>query len=113
MFAYYKDELDSISAKHVALVELVREHLSERLRGNTSADLGTISEIRDLRDRLYTFVACGVHSTVKDEADSLDMVKRLGFCLTDEPPKEEKLPKTAKPSRSFPIANLANIFGVK
>jgi hypothetical protein len=87
-FAYYKDELDSISAKHVALAELVREHLSECLRGNTPADLGTLSEIRDLRDRLYTFVACGVHSTVKDEDDGLDMVKRLGFRLTGEPPKE-------------------------
>jgi hypothetical protein len=87
-FAYYRDQLDGISAKHVALVDLVSGHLSECLRGNTPADLGTLSEIRDLRDRLYTFVACGVHSTVKDEADSLDMVKRLGFCLTDEPPKE-------------------------
>ncbi len=87
-FAYYKDELDSISAKHVALVELVREHLSECLRGNTPNDVGTLGEIRDLRDRIYTFVACGVHSTVKSEADSLDMVKKLGFCLTDEPPAD-------------------------
>jgi hypothetical protein len=86
-FANYRDELDSIAAKHIALVELVREHVGECLRGNSPTDLGTLSEIRDLRDRLYTFVACGVHSTVKDEADSLDVVTRLGFCITDEPRK--------------------------
>jgi uncharacterized protein (DUF2062 family) len=86
-FAYYREEFDSIAAKHVALVELVRQHLSECLQGNTPADLGTLTEIRDLRDRLYTFVACGVHSTVKDEADSLDIVKRLGFSIPDDPPK--------------------------
>ncbi|WP_441235405.1 hypothetical protein [Bradyrhizobium sp. 930_D9_N1_4] len=84
-FANYRDELDSIGAKHVALVELVREHVGECLKGGSPTDLGTLSEVRDLRDRLYTFVACGVHSTVKNEADSLDVVEKLGFCLGGVP----------------------------
>jgi len=84
-FANYRDELDSIAAKHIALVELVREHVGECLKGSSPTDLGTLSEVRDLRDRLYTFVACGVHSTVRNEADSLDVVARLGFVIADEP----------------------------
>lgn len=86
-FANYRDDLDSIAAKHIALVELVREHVGECLKGNSPTDLGTLSEVRDLRDRLYTFVACGVHSTVRNEADSLDVVTRLGFCIADQPGK--------------------------
>ena len=84
-FANYRDELDSIAAKHIALVELVRERVGECLKGSSPTDLGTLSEVRDLRDRLYTFVACGVHSTVRNEADSLDVVARLGFVIADEP----------------------------
>lgn len=83
-FANYRNELDSIAAKHIALVELVREHVGECLKGRSPTDPGTLGEIRDLRDRLYTFVACGVHSTVKDDADSLDVVARLGFCIDGE-----------------------------
>lgn len=84
-FANYRDELDSIAAKHIALVDLVREHVGECLKGNSPTDLGTLSEVRDLRDRLYTFVACGVHSTVRNEADSLDVVARLGFSIAHDP----------------------------
>lgn len=84
-FANYEDELDSIAAKHVALVELVREHVGECLKGISPSNLGTLSEVRNLRDRLYTFVACGVHSTVSDDADSLGVVARLGFSFADEP----------------------------
>jgi hypothetical protein len=84
-FANYRDELDSIAAKHIALVELVREHVGECLKGNSPTDLGTLSEVRDLRDRLYTFVACGVHSTVRNEADSLEVVARLGFSIDHAP----------------------------
>ncbi|SFH94166.1 hypothetical protein [Bradyrhizobium sp. cf659] len=89
-FAYYRDELDSIAAKHIALVELVREHVGECLKGNSPTDPGTLSEVRDLRDRLYTFVACGVHSTVKNEADSLDVVTKLGFSFSEESRKGAK-----------------------
>src|SRR5262245_2206464 len=86
-FDYYKDELDSIAAKHVALAQLVREHLAECLRPNSSAggdsnDSAIFREIRDLRDRLYTFVACGVHSSVASDAESLEIIKKLGFAIT-------------------------------
>lgn len=83
-FANYKEELDNITAKHAALAGLVREHLIECLRGNNPADLGTLGEVRDLRDRLYTFVACGVHSSVMYESDSRDVVAKLGFAMPDD-----------------------------
>src|SRR5262249_53355924 len=86
-FDYYKEELDSIAAKHVALAGLVREHLTECLRpdsavGAESNDSATFREIRDLRDRLYTFIACGVHSSVESDAGNLEIIKKLGFAIT-------------------------------
>jgi len=90
-FDFYKDELDSIAAKHAALADLVREYVTEDLEikganafpgaadGNETA---ASRELRDLRDRLFTFVACGVHSSVKDDTESLEIVAKLGFAVT-------------------------------
>lgn len=86
-FESYKDEFDSIADKHVALAELVREHLVNR-SSTDAAEYSMPREIRDLRDRLYTFVACGVHSSVKVDAQSLEIIRRLGFAI--RPTNERK-----------------------
>jgi hypothetical protein len=87
-FEYYKDELDSINACHVAIADPVRQHLAARFSINTSSQHSTASDqddaaasrgIRDLRDRLYAFVACGVNASVKTDADSFKILGRLGF----------------------------------
>jgi len=79
-FESYKAEFESIGDKHVALTELVRQHVAERSRAD-AADSSTLREVRDLRDRLFTFIACGVHSNVKGDAESLEIIKRLGFAI--------------------------------
>jgi hypothetical protein len=92
-FDNHEDELDSIRAKHAALAELVRLHVDELLANQSagivsSSDLdgsATFREIRELRNRLYTFVACGVHSSVKSDAESLQIVTKMGFAITSTP----------------------------
>jgi hypothetical protein len=86
-FESYRDELDSMTDRHIALVELVRQHLAERAGGD-GGESSVPKEIRDLRDRLYAFIACGVHSSVKTDAESLDIIKRLGFAI--RPSNERK-----------------------
>ena len=90
-FDYYKDELDNITAKHHALADLVRAHATECMQSTPSStfadaansnDTAVYREVRDLRDRLYTFVACGVHSSVRSDAESLEILRRLGFAVT-------------------------------
>jgi hypothetical protein len=95
-FELYQDELDSITARHAALAELVREHVIDRLRSGRSGDAldsnepAALSEVRDLRERLYTLVACGVHSSVKHDGESLEIIEKLGFAVT--PNNRERQP---------------------
>jgi hypothetical protein len=79
-FDSYRTELESISDKYIALTELVRQHVAENSPAD-APDSSTLREIRDLRDRLYTFIACGVHSNVKGDAESLEIIKKLGFAI--------------------------------
>ena len=87
-YDYYKEELDSISDKHAALAPAVRRYLTDLLRANCSSDVPldqeVIREVRKLRDRLYTFIACGVRCSVTNDAESLDVVSRLGFAVRPE-----------------------------
>jgi hypothetical protein len=100
-FESYEGELDSITDKHVALAEVVRRHLAEH-SSSDATESSTPREIRDLRDRLYTFIACGVHSSVKADAQSLEIVKRLGFAIR---PSNER-----KTSFAAQLAGLAFVF---
>jgi len=84
-FESYKDELDSIADRHTALADVVRQHLAELQPGNI-IDSSLPREMRELRDRLYTFIACAVHSSVKAEGESLEILKKLGFAIR---PKNE------------------------
>jgi hypothetical protein len=97
-FDHYKDELDAINAKYVALAELVRDRVAECVRAGSPAGLAAdtnesaaFREIRDLRDRLYTFVACGVHSSRKSDAESLEIVRRLGFAIGPTDPGKKSI----------------------
>src|SRR5262245_20858651 len=89
-FDYYKDELDGITARHSALSDAARKRLSAYLVSTSTSvttlthdndDSTVMREVCNLRDRLYTFVACGVHSSVKNDAASLEIVRRLGFSI--------------------------------
>ena len=90
-FELYQDELDSITARHAALAELVREHVTDYLKSRASGASGrkadasepaALREVRDLRERLYTLVACGVHSSVKHDGETLEIIGKLGFAVT-------------------------------
>ena len=89
-FDYYKDELDSINLKHLAIAGPVRELLAGHFPANAAPvlykgaeqDSEALREVRDLRDRLYTFIACGVHSSAKSDAASFEIVRKLGFAIT-------------------------------
>src|SRR5262249_38469569 len=86
---YYKEELDNINARHVAIAHDVRQRIGPCLTANPPSrrqpapdrdDSKTLrNNLRDLADQLYTFVACGVHSSVKTDADSSKILTRLGF----------------------------------
>src|SRR5262249_161777 len=88
---YYKEELDNINARHVAIAHDVRQRIGPCLTANPPSrrqpapdrdDSKTLrNNLRDLADQLYTFVACGVHSSVKTDADSSKILTRLGFTL--------------------------------
>ncbi|MCP3467906.1 MULTISPECIES: hypothetical protein [unclassified Bradyrhizobium] len=94
-YDYYKEELDSINDRHIALALPVRKYLTERLRANSNPDAvpdpAAIREVRNLRDRLYTFVACGVRSSVRNDAESLDIISKLGFAVRPDPPRERRI----------------------
>jgi hypothetical protein len=94
-FEYYKDELDSINAKHSVVADLVRRYLATQSRTTQStndkaAHEHLVRSLRDLRDRLYTFVACGVRSSVKTDAEARSILQRLGF--TAHPLHGDKFP---------------------
>jgi hypothetical protein len=87
-FDYYRDELESIKARHVALAVIVREYLDANvpaLATGDNSESADLREIRDLRDRLYTFVACGVHSSAKTDVQRYEIVKKLGFVFVNPP----------------------------
>lgn len=86
-YEYYKDELDVISSKHLALSYIVRRqlegvHAAERSEETSSLAEAAVAEARRLRDRLYTFLACGIHSSLeKDGSKRFEISNRLGFSL--------------------------------
>jgi hypothetical protein len=91
-FDYYKDELDSISAKHGILAEQIAQRLCRR--GERCGPLDSsyqvfLSNVRDLRDRLYTFVACGVISSARNAAEEVEILRSLGFSIS---PTSGKIP---------------------
>lgn len=95
----YKNELDSISDRHMALAPHVRRYLIEVLRIGNPADIdpdaNLFREVRSLRDRLYTFVACGVRSSVTNDAEGLEIIGRLGFAIRPEPSDHQYLQAVA------------------
>lgn len=80
-FDHYKDELDSINARNAALAGDLAAYVADRCKGDVPDQHETtlFRDLRDLRDRLYTFVACGVNSSVNTEAERFDILRKLGF----------------------------------
>lgn len=81
-FDNYKDELDSINARHAAFAERMAEYLKSRRSIALEDNSGLLRDIRDVRDRLYTFVACGVHSSSKSDAERVEILRNLGFGIS-------------------------------
>ncbi|MEZ5786327.1 MAG: hypothetical protein R3D62_07605 [Xanthobacteraceae bacterium] len=80
-FDHYKDELDSINARNAALAGDVATYVADRCGGDVPDQHETVlfRDLRELRDRLYTFVACGVNSSVSTDAERFDILRKLGF----------------------------------
>jgi hypothetical protein len=86
-FDCYDEELENIGSKHAVLAEPVRQHFdavfgsptSSRSSASDDADAALLRELRDFRQRLYTFVACGVRSSVKTEEESAGILRKLKF----------------------------------
>jgi len=91
-FDYYKDEFDSIFAKHGILAEQIAEHVKRQGAHDGPApvdDPTLLRSARDLRDRLYTFVACGVISNARNAAQQTEILRALGFSIK---PAHEPVP---------------------
>ena len=91
-FDTYENEINTIQAEHVRLADAVRAHLLEIVRNPgllrpgivNDSDQPLASELRKLGQRLYTFIACGVQSSVNTELEAATILKRLG-CSTHSP----------------------------
>jgi hypothetical protein len=84
----YRDELDAIDSKHAQLTPLVADYLkalsqdpsfqAPTLNGN-GGDSALLAELRMTRERLYTFIACGVRFSVNTELEATNVLRQLGF----------------------------------
>ncbi|MFY9733747.1 MAG: hypothetical protein WAL02_01240 [Rhodoplanes sp.] len=83
-FENYKDELDSINARYAAFADRIADDLRTRSI-EVDDDSALLRDLRDIRDRLYTFVACGVHSSSKSDAERVEILRSLGFSISYTP----------------------------
>lgn len=83
-FENYKDELDSINARYAAFADRIADYLRTRSI-DVDENSALLRDLRDLRDRLYTFVACGVHSSSTSDAERVEILKILGFNISYTP----------------------------
>jgi len=83
-FENYKDELDSINARYAAFADRIADYLRTR-SVDVDDNLALLRDLRDVRDRLYTFVACGVHSSSTSDAERVEILKSLGFNISYTP----------------------------
>jgi hypothetical protein len=93
-FESFKDELEAITSQHTQIAEFVRRHIDAVL-GNPSLlrpgvvndnDGPVYSELSKLRERLYTFVACGVRFSFNTAIEHNRILKNLGFVRQYSPP---------------------------
>src|SRR5262249_10440316 len=96
----YNDELQSIISEHAQNAESVRRHIQaistnpRLLRAGivNDHDKPLFNELSKLSDRLYTFVACGVRSSVSTAIERVTILKKLGFLAGYSPhPKGDTL----------------------
>jgi hypothetical protein len=83
-FENYKDELDSINARYAAFADRLADYLRTR-SVDVDDNSALLRDLRDVRDRLYTFVACGVHSSSTSDAERVEILKSLGFGISYTP----------------------------
>jgi hypothetical protein len=83
-FENYKDELDSINARYAAFADRIADYLRTRSI-EIDDNSALLRDLRDVRDRLYTFVACGVHSSSKSDAERVEILRSLGFGISYTP----------------------------
>ena len=79
-FEEYKEEWEIIEARDDMLTGDVRRYFDAvRGQGSWTDKRKILSDVRDLRDRLFAFVACGVRSSVDSDAQNANILQRLGF----------------------------------
>jgi len=86
-FDLYQEELQTINSHHAQLGEAIKKHIHALSRNPAllrpgvvnDSDLSLFAELNKLADRLYTFVACGVRSSVKTAVERAGILKNLGF----------------------------------
>jgi hypothetical protein len=83
-FENYKDELDSINARYAAFADRLADYLRTR-SVDVDDNSALLRDLRDVRDRLYTFVACGVHSSSTSDAERVEILKSFGFGISYTP----------------------------
>ena len=101
-FDTYDEELESITARHDALTLRVAAYTIEFIksipidadrpiegtasaRGEVLGDAELVRELRKLRDRLFTFIACGLRSSVRSERQVSSALMDLGFDVRLQP----------------------------
>ena len=84
-FAHYNDEIESIHDRYKAYNPLVKIYLEKKLSGEKNTGEVDISPAAlkdiqcDLRDRVYTFLACALCSSSNDNAEIKACLRNLGF----------------------------------
>ena len=87
----YRDEFDYLSSRQGALRDEYRDHV---IRINAKADINVdeelqfLTKLKNLRDRVYTFLACGIRSSHLTDQEIDDVFNRLGFQIQSRRPFE-------------------------
>lgn len=84
---HYNNEYENIKSTHEMLAEPVRRRFERLLQQDASApsdaqdldDPALQRELRKLSEQLFAFVACGAQSSVKTDAESVNILRKLGF----------------------------------
>ena len=84
----YKDELESISARHSAMAVEVKEYAEKVIKDPQLIDRDLEGRVTELRDRTYAYLVCAIHSNDRLETSAKQVLKtEFGFILTEHEAK--------------------------
>jgi hypothetical protein len=93
-FDSYDDELTAITRDHNQVVGEVRKHANAILERPSllhagilnDDDTGLFDRLRNIQERLYTFLSCAVQSSANTDIEKIEILRRLGFVIRQSTP---------------------------